>query len=116
MNLSCIVGFVICSTGTMSTAMMMILLLLIHMKGIPLDMIQTEAILQLAPHLLQKPLIAQQFTFASIRLLFRTVPALAELTDKATIPSYYCEKQGDKTLFTPTVPQTESLKLLFAFG
>ena len=55
MNLSCIVGFVICLTGTMSTARMMILLLLIHMTGIPLDMIQTEDILQTAPRLLQKP-------------------------------------------------------------
>ena len=68
-----------------------------------------------------------------IRLLFRTVPALVELTDKATIhctvQEHYAEvtiweKQGDKTLFinsdqllfTPTVPQIESLKLLFAFG
>ena len=55
MNLSCIVGFVICLTGTMSTARMMILLLLIHMTGIPLDMIQTEDILQTAPRSLQKP-------------------------------------------------------------
>ena len=55
MNLSCIVGFVICLTGTISTARMMILLLLIHMTGIPLDMIQTEDILQTAPRLLQKP-------------------------------------------------------------
>ena len=55
MNLSCIVGFVICLTGTMSTARMMILLLLIHMTGIPLDMIQTKDILQTAPRLLQKP-------------------------------------------------------------
>ena len=43
MNLSCIVGFVICSTGTTSTAMMMILPLLTHMKGIPLDMIQIDS-------------------------------------------------------------------------
>ena len=64
MNLSYTVGFVICMTSTTSMAMRMILLLLIHMKGIPLDMIQIEVILQLAPHLLQKPLIAQQFTFA----------------------------------------------------
>ena len=60
MNLSCIVGFVIYLTGTMSTARMMILLLLIHMKGIPLDMIQTETILQMAPQLHQKPLKAQK--------------------------------------------------------
>ena len=64
MNLSYIVGFVICMTSTMSTAIMMILLLLIHMKGIPLDMIQTETIIQTAPHLFQKPQIAQQLTFA----------------------------------------------------
>ena len=64
MNLSYIAGFVICLTGTMSTAMMMILLLLIHMKGIPLDMIQTEAIRQTAPQLLQKLQKAQKFTFA----------------------------------------------------
>ena len=64
MNLSYTVGFVICMTSTMSTAMMTILLLLIHMMGIPLDMIQIEVILQTAPHLLQKPLTAQQFTFA----------------------------------------------------
>ena len=55
MNPSYIVGFVICLTGTMSTARMMILLLLIHMTGIPLDMIQTKDILQTAPRLLQKP-------------------------------------------------------------
>ena len=64
MNLSFIVGFVICMTGTMSTAMMMILPLLILMMGILLDMIQIEVILQTAPHPPQKPLIAQQFTFA----------------------------------------------------
>ena len=63
MNLSYIVGFVICMTSTMSTAIMMILLLLIHMKGIPLDMIQIEIILQMAPQLFQKPLTAQQLTF-----------------------------------------------------
>ena len=43
---------------------MMILLLLIHMKGIPLDMIQIEAILQTAPQLLQKPQKAQKSAFA----------------------------------------------------
>ena len=43
---------------------MMILLLLTRMMGIPLDMIQTEIILQTAPHLLQKAQIAQQLTFA----------------------------------------------------
>ena len=43
----------------------MILLLLILLMGIPLDMIQIEVILQTAPHLLQKPQIAQQLTFAS---------------------------------------------------
>ena len=64
MNPSYIVGFVICSTGTTSTARMMILLLLILMMGILLDMIQIEVILQAAPHLLQKPLTAQQLTFA----------------------------------------------------
>ena len=82
MNPSCIVGFVICSTGTTSTAMMMILLLLILMMGIPLDIIQIEVILQTAPHLLQKPLKAQRH-LCILRLLFRTVPALAELTNKA---------------------------------
>ena len=46
MNPSYIVGFVICLTETMSTAMMMILQPLIHMMGIPLDMIQIESILQ----------------------------------------------------------------------
>ena len=46
MNPSYIVGFVICLTDTMSTAMMMILQPLIHMMGIPLDMIQIESILQ----------------------------------------------------------------------
>ena len=64
MNLSYIVGFVIYSTSTTSTAMMMILLLFIPMMGIPLDMILIEVILQTAPHLLRKLLIAQQFTFA----------------------------------------------------
>ena len=44
MNLSSIVGFVICLTGTMSIIMTMILLRLIRMKGIPLDMIQIEGI------------------------------------------------------------------------
>ena len=66
MNLSYIVGFVICMTGTMSTAMMMILLLLILSMGILLDMIQIEVILQMAPLLLQRPLVAQQLTFAFI--------------------------------------------------
>ena len=42
----------------------MILLLLTLMMGIPLDMIQIEDILQMAPHLLQKSQIAQQLTFA----------------------------------------------------
>ena len=65
MNLSYIVGFVICMTGTMSTAMMMILLLLILTMGTPLDMIQIEVILQTDPHLLQKIQIAQQLAFAS---------------------------------------------------
>ena len=66
MNLSCIVGFVICLIGTTSTALMTtILLLLIRMMGIPLDMIQIEVIFQMAPHLLQKSQIAQQLTFAS---------------------------------------------------
>ena len=60
MNPSYIVGFVICMTGTMSTAMMMILPLLILMMGILLDMIQTKTILQMAP----QPQIAQQLTFA----------------------------------------------------
>ena len=85
MNLSYIVGFVICSTGTTSTAMMMILLLLILMKGIPLDMIQIEAILQTAPQLLQKPLKSSKVHLCILRLLFRTVPVPAELADKATI-------------------------------
>ena len=114
MNLSYIAGFVICMTGTMSTAMMMILPLLILMMGILLDMIQIEVILQTAPHPPQKPLIAQQFTFASFGYFSETVPKHAELTNKATIT--IPEKQGDRTLFinsnqllfTPTVPQTES--------
>ena len=98
MNLSCIVGFVICSTGTTSTAMMMILPLLTHMKGIPLDMIQIEFILQTAPHLLQKPLIAQRY-LCILRLLFRTVPAPAELTNKATMQNYYSRKvRGQNTV------------------
>ena len=97
MNLSYTVGFVICSTGTMSTAMMMILLLLILMMGIPLDMIQIEVILQMAPHLLQKPLTAQTVHLCILRLLFRTVPAPAELTDKAT--NYYSRKaRGQNTV------------------
>ena len=100
MNLSYIAGFVIYMTGTMSTALMiMILLLLILTMGIPLDMIQIKVTLQTAPHLLQKPRIAQQFTFAFLRLLFRTVPAFAELTDKATIQSYYSRKaRGQDTV------------------
>ena len=55
MNLSFIVGFVICLTDTTSMTMTMILLLLIHMKGIPLVMIQIESLLQMAPRMLQKP-------------------------------------------------------------
>ena len=51
-------------TSIMSTAMMTILLLLILMMGILLDMIRIEVILQTAPYLSQKPLAAQQFTFA----------------------------------------------------
>ena len=43
MNPSYIVGFVICLTGTMSTAMMMILQLFILMMDIPLDMIQIDS-------------------------------------------------------------------------
>ena len=65
MNLSDIVSFVICMTGTMTTSLMMILLLLILTMGIPLDMIQIKVILQKVPHPLQKTLIAQQLTFAS---------------------------------------------------
>ena len=76
MNLSYIVGFAICMTGTMSTAMMVILLLLILMMGIPLDMIQIEVILQTAPHLLQKPLTAKQFTFASFGYYSEQYPHL----------------------------------------
>ena len=45
---------------------MMILLLLILSMGILLDMIQIEVILQMAPLLLQRPLVAQQLTFAFI--------------------------------------------------
>ena len=60
----------------------------------------------------QKPLIAQQLTFALFGYYSEQYPVPAELTDKTTIP----EKRGDKTLFinsdqllfTPTVPQTES--------
>ena len=44
MNPSYTVGFVICMTSTTSTAMMMIHQHLIHMRGIPLDMIQIEAV------------------------------------------------------------------------
>ena len=64
-----------------------------------------------------KPLTIDSSTahLCIIRLLFRTVPTHAELTDKATIITIP-EKQGDKILFinsdqllfTPTVPQTES--------
>ena len=43
MNPSYTVGFVICLTGTMSTAMMMILQHLILMMDIPLDMIQIDS-------------------------------------------------------------------------
>ena len=43
MNPSCIVGFVICTTGTMSTARMMILQHLILLMDIPLDMIQINS-------------------------------------------------------------------------
>ena len=63
MNLSFIVGFVICLTGTTSMAMMMILLLLILMKGIPLVMIQIEVILQMAPQMIQKQLQKSRITF-----------------------------------------------------
>ena len=42
MNPSYIAGSVICLTSTMSTAMMKILQLLIHMTAIPLDMILTK--------------------------------------------------------------------------
>ena len=57
-------------------------------------------------------IVCSDVHLCTIRLLFRIVPALAELTDKATIQSYYLEKQGDKTLsinsdqllITPTVP------------
>ena len=77
MNPSYIVGFVICSTGTTSTTRMMILLLLILMMGIPLDMIQIEVILQMAPLLLQKPLTkAQQFTFAFLGYYSEQYPHL----------------------------------------
>ena len=44
MNLSSIVGFVICLTGTTSMIMTMVLLLLIRMKDILLVMIQIESI------------------------------------------------------------------------
>ena len=99
MNLSSIAGFVICSTGTTSTAMMMILLLLILMMGIPLDMIQIKVILQTAPQLLQKPLKSSKVHLCILRLLFRTVPALVELTDKATMQSYYSSKvRGQNTV------------------
>ena len=43
MNPSCIAGFVICLTDTMSMAMMMILQHLILMMDIPLDMIQNDS-------------------------------------------------------------------------
>ena len=43
MNPSYIVGFVICLTGTMSMATMMILQHLILMKDIPLDMTQIDS-------------------------------------------------------------------------
>ena len=99
MNLSYIVGFVICMTGTMSTAMMMILLLLILSMGILLDMIQIEVILQTAPHLLQKAPDSSTAHLCISRLLFRTVPKHAELTDKATIQSYYSRKaRGQNTV------------------
>ena len=102
----------------------MILLLLTLSMGIPLDMIQIEVILQTAPHPLQKPLIAQQFTFAFLRLLFRTVPASAELTDQATIQNHYSRKaRGQDTVHKqwPVTVHSNStpdriMKLLFAFG
>ena len=67
-----------------------------------------------APEQLSESIVCSTVHLCIIWLLFRTVPALAELTDKATIT--IPEKQGDKTLFinsdqllfTPTVPQTES--------
>ena len=43
---------------------MMIFLISILMKGIPLDMILIEIILQMAPKLFQRPRKAQQLTFA----------------------------------------------------
>ena len=60
---------------SLSTSMM-ILLLLILMMGIPLDMIQIEVILQMAPHLLQKPQIAQQLTFALLGYYSEQYPSM----------------------------------------
>ena len=78
---------------------MMILLLLILMMGIPLDMIQIEVILQTAPRLLQKPLVAQQLTFAFFDYYSEQYPCLLKLTDKATIQSYYSRKaKGQNTV------------------
>ena len=95
------------------------ILLLIPMMGIHLDMIQIKDILQTAPHLLQKIPVCSTDHLCIIRLLFRTIPVPAELTDKATIQNYYSRKARGQNivqiLFTPTVPQ-DHLKLLFAFG
>ena len=69
--------------------MTMILLLLIHMKGIPLVMIQIEVILQTAPHLLQKPLIARQFTFASFGYYSEQYPYLQSWPTKLLFTAQY---------------------------
>ena len=89
MNPSFTVGFVICLTDTTSMAIMMILLLLILMKGIPLVMIQTEVIFQMAPQMIQK----QPDSPLHFRLLFKIVPAPAESTSYYLLhsPEHYAE-------------------------
>ena len=77
-----------------NTSLMMILLLLIHMMGIPLDMIQIEVILQTVPQLLQKPQKAQKAhlciptaTIQNSTRVCRVGPA----TTHCTVQEHYAE-------------------------
>ena len=80
---------------------MMILLLLIHMTGIPLAMIQIKVISQSVPQAIQKQfsetLVCSTVHLCILRLLFRTVPTPAELTNKATI-HYSRKARGQNTV------------------
>ena len=89
MNLSCIASFLISMTGTMTTSLMMILPLSTLMMGIPLDMIQIEDYLPVGSSPASKAPDSSTAHLCTSRLLFRTVPAPAELTDKATIQNCY---------------------------